>query len=378
MRRHGSAPIGNRLRVDTRQVGVEEELLLVDPTTRRLSARQRHARAQQHEGGAPVEGELYLQQVETQTPPTRSLTELTDQVRAGRRALGEAAREAGAAAVAVGTPILVEDAAADAAIAPDDRYQRIRQTYGELAHTATACAMHVHVDVADPAEGVRVIDGIAPWLPLLLAASVNSPYAAGRDTGHASWRSQLWARWPSHGSHQHFGDVAAYEGVRDHLVAWGAALDEGMLYLDARLGVGTPTVEIRVADVCAEVDDAVVVAALARALTETAAAAAPQPAWRGDLLRAATWRAARHGLADSLVDPLTLELTTARAALTTLLEHVEPALAAAGDTDTVTEGVERLLARGTGAARQRAAYEAGGSLEAVVDDAVRRTEASWA
>lgn len=362
--------------MDVRQVGVEEELLLVDPQTRRLTSRQRRALALADHDGAPVEGELYLEQVETQTPPTRDLGALEASLREGRRALGEAARRAGAVAVAVGTPVLVDDPAGDAAVAPDDRYHRIRQEYGELARTATACAMHVHVDVTGREEGVRVVDGIAPWLPLLLAVSANSPYAAGRDTGHASWRSQVWSRWPSHGSHEPFGDVATYDEVRDRLVAWGAALDEAMLYLDARLGVSTPTVEVRVADVCGEVDDAVVVAALARALVSTAADG-PPARWRGDLLRAATWRAARHGLAGSLVDPRRRELVPARDALASLLDHCGPALQAAGDTDLVADGVERLLARGTGAVRQRAAYEAGGTLEAVVDDAVRRTEASW-
>lgn len=357
-------------------MGVEEELLLVDPETRRLTSRQRHALALADDDGAPVEGELYLEQVETQTPPTRDLDELATYLHDGRRALGEAARRAGAAAVAVGTPVLVDDPAGEAAIAPDERYRRIRDEYGELARSATACAMHVHVDVADPEEGVRVVDGIAPWLPLLLALSANSPYAAGRDTGHASWRSQVWSRWPSHGSHEPFGDVATYDEVRGLMVAWGAALDEAMVYLDARLGVGTPTVEVRVADVCAEPDDAVVVAALARALVATAARGQVRH-WRGDLMRAATWRAARHGLADSLVDPATRSLVPARDALASLVGHCAPALAAAGDTALVDDGLERLLARGNGATRQRAAYEAGGTLEAVVDDAVARSEAAW-
>jgi hypothetical protein len=36
------------------------------------------------------------------------------------------------------------------------------------------------------------------------------------------------------------------------------------------------------------------------------------------------------------------------------------------------------MSQGTGAARQRSAYEASGSLEGVMADLVRRTEDSWA
>ncbi|WP_030484777.1 carboxylate-amine ligase [Nocardioides aequoreus] len=359
--------------MSVRQVGVEEELLLVDPATGVLTAVQQEAVRLQGEDDAPVEAELYLQQIETQTPPTASMSELAGLLRESRRAVVAAAEAAGAAAVAVATPVLVGDRPGEGvSITPQPRYLRIREEYGELATSALACAMHVHVDVESDEEGVRIIDGISPWLPLLLATSANSPYLDGRDTGHASWRSQLWARWPSQGTAEPFGDTATYDEVRGRLQEWGAALDEAMVYFDARLALEAPTVEVRVSDVCTEADDAVLLAALTRALVDTAARQPSQP-WRTDLQRAATWRAARHGLADRLVDPATRTLVPARAALDSLVAHVRPALEEAGDLDLVTASLEAVLARGTGAARQRAAFEREGSLEAVVADAARRT-----
>jgi carboxylate-amine ligase len=358
-----------------RQVGVEEELLLIDPATGRLAAVQQQAVRLQGHDDPPVEGELYLQQIETQTPPTAAMAELGGLLRASRRAVGDAARRAGADAVAVGTPVLLDpDEASGVTIAPESRYLRIQQEYAELAESALACAMHVHVDIADREEGVRAIDGIAPWLPPLLAASANSPFAAGRDTGHASWRSQLWGRWPSHGTGERFGDVATYDHVRERMQRWGAALDEGMIYFDARLALEAPTVEVRVADVCTDVDDAVLLATLIRALVTTAVTAEPGPAWRSDLLRAATWRAARDGLAGDLVDPASGELAPAHRVLGSLVDHVRPALEETGDVALVEEHLEALLARGDGASRQRAVLEREGTLEAVVADALARTD----
>ena len=43
----------------------------------------------------------------------------------------------------------------------------------------------------------------------------------------------------------------------------------------------------------------------------------------------------------------------------------------------VTEGFERMVARGNGATRQRRVFESTGSLPAVVEDLARRTEESW-
>ncbi len=140
-----------------------------------------------------------------------------------------------------------------------------------MGMAAGTLGMHVHVDVADDEEAVRVVDGLRRWLPLLVGLAANSPYAGGRDTGYASWRQQVWTRWPTAGQSEPFGSAAEYRRVTEALIATGAALDPGMLYFDARLAADYPTVEIRVADACTEVDDAMLVAALCRALVETVA-----------------------------------------------------------------------------------------------------------
>jgi carboxylate-amine ligase len=59
-----------------------------------------------------------------------------------------------------------------------------------------------------------------------------------------------------------------------------------------------------------------------------------------------------------------------------LVDHIRPALEAAGDLERVEDGVERVL-RGGGATQQRAAYERLGSVEGVVDDLIERTETTW-
>lgn len=370
-----------------RTVGVEEELLLVDPETGRLTAlaqRALRARAEQEERpdlgstleDPGVEAELFLQQIETNTPPCTTLNELDRQIRQARGTAGRLVSDAGAAMVACPTPVLVDS---HASVTQQPRYQRIRDEFGELAKNALACAMHVHVGLEDDEDGATLLGDIAPWLPVLLAVSANSPYLHGHDTGYASWRTQIWTRWPSNGTGESFASREEYDEVSARLVDWGAALDEGMVYFDARLSRHAPTVEIRVADVCTDPEDAILFAALARALVTTVAAdsSAGAAPWRSDLLRAASWRASRYGLAAQLVDPTTLDLAPARQVLTALIARVGPALDEADDRALVLDLVERLLARGGGATRQRRIFEKEGNLEAVVADQVARTEESW-
>lgn len=359
--------------MSSRKIGVEEELMLVDPATGHLTAVSQHA-VRANEADEEVEQELFLQQIETSTPPCVGADELDAGLRAGRRAVGKAAAAAGARAVAMAAPVLHED---DEDFTPKSRYRRIQAEYGEMARQALVSAMHMHVDVSDDEEAVRVVDGIRPWLPLLVALGANSPYWQGRDTGHASWRSQVWSRWPTASPAQPFGDVATYRAVSEQMVGWGAGLDPGMLYFDVRLAERYPTVEIRVADVCTDVEDAVLVALLARALVTTVAADPAPPTWRGDLLRVAGWRAARHGLSDDLVHPVEARLAPPREIFEATVRHVRPALEEAGDLDRVTASFERLLARGNGATRQRRVREETGDLRSVVEDLARRTEESW-
>jgi len=363
-----------------RKVGVEEELLLVDPETGGLAnaaGRVLHEhRAERHDTPCPsastdLEGELLRHMIEIHTDPSADLGRIAAQLREARRTAIAAADESGVALAAVGTAPLGQ---VDPAVSANPRYERIVNEFGDTGRGAGTLGMHVHVDVSDDEEGVRVLDAVRPWLPLLMALSANSPYAGGRDTGYASWRQQVWTRWPTAGPAEPFGSAASYRQVSQALIDLGAALDSGMLYYEARLSARYPTVEIRVADTCTDIDDALLVAALARALVHAGAASnLPRTPWRSDLLRAAWWRAARYGLSGDLVHPVTTERVAADTAVRALRDAVADALRETGDLDLVDDGIERLGAAGTGARRQRAAYERTGQLRDVVTDLVART-----
>ena len=347
-------------------------MFLVDPATRRLVASSDRASSD------AVDQELFLEQVETQSEPRTDLAELAADLRVARRTAGTAAEAAGARLAVMPTPVLPDD---DGTVTPKARYRTMMARYGEVGRKALACGTHVHVDVADDDEAVAVVDGLRPWLPLVLALSAGSPFDLGVDTGYASWRAQVWEAWPSAGAVEAFRDAAGYRGAVEAIIASGAALDEGMIYFDARLSRSFPTVEIRVADVCTDLRDTIVLAAVVRALVDTCAAdwraGRARPGWRVDLLRAARWRARREGLAGSLVDPLSGRPVPAGEALATLVRATSVALEDNGDRDLVQTGIDRLLRDGSGAQRQRHVAGPALDLTAVVDDVLRRTADSY-
>ncbi|WP_245561441.1 carboxylate-amine ligase [Actinomycetospora chiangmaiensis] len=349
----------------TRRMGVEEELLLVDPddgTPLGLAPAVLPA-------AADLDGEMRAEQVETGSIPHDDPGALAADLRRRRADAARAARISGAAVAALAT----SPVAPGPATSVEGRYGRILERFGRIASAQLTNGQHVHVEIASREEGVGVLDRIGSWLPVLRALSANSPFWQGEDTGYASYRSLVWARMPSAGPSRVFGSVAAYDEAVAAMVATDTIVDDGMVYFDARLAAHFPTVEVRVTDVSLTVDDAVTVALLARALVATAAAAwaagAPPDTAPVEALRLAHWRAARAGCVASdgetgvLVHPVTGRPVPAPEAVAALLDHVDDALG--DDREAVKAGVARVLDGATGAAVQRAAFASGG-LTAVV------------
>ncbi len=349
-------------------MGVEEEFLLVHPDTGAPRAVSHLALARGRDT-EHLTGELHREQLETATRPCRTLAELGAELRRVREAAARAAASAGSALAALGTsPLPVEPT-----LFPKDRYRRMARRFGLTVAEELTCGCHVHVGIDSDEEGVGALDRIRPWLAPLLALTGNSPFWQGGDSGYASYRTQVWSRWPSTGPYAPFGSPAAYHRTVAAMVASDTVLDAGMVYFDARLSAEHPTLEVRVADVCLDVDDAVLLAALTRALVETAVrqwrAEVPPDPVRAELLRLAGWRASRSAVDGMLLDPGSWCPAPAADVLGRLVAHVAPALEDAGDLARVRELLADVLGRGTGARAQRAA----GDPRAAVALAVRRT-----
>lgn len=359
-----------------RSVGVEEELLLVDPDTGRAQASAAAVLGDAADRGDPADqalnSELTRQQIETNTQPCASLEELALELRRWRRAANDAAAGKGFRVAALASSPLT----AEPSISSSPRYQRMVDEFGLTAEEQLTCGCHVHVAIDSESEGVAVLDRIRGWLPCLLALSANSPFWQGQDSGYASFRSQVWGRWPSAGPTGRFGSAEVYHATTRAMIKTQTLLDLGMVYFDARLSHEHPTVEVRVADVCLLADDAVLLAGLVRALVETAArswrAGVPADPVRTELLRLATWRAARSGLDGDLVDPAGRPVPAAQV-VRALVDHVRPVLAEYGDLEIVEELVATVLSRGNGAIAQRRIYRTSRELTDVVAHAVDLT-----
>jgi glutamate---cysteine ligase / carboxylate-amine ligase len=357
-----------------RTFGVEEELLVVEATSLEpVSVGDWAADLQPRvcATGHRVSAELQQEQIEIISPPQTTLAEQLETIRAGRVVAEQAAAKVGGRVVALAT----SPAGTVPHMVPDSRFYRIGQQFGVTATENLTNGFHIHVGVASRQEAVTALDRIRIWLPVLLALSANSPFWQGRDTGYASYRHRVLSRWPVSGPTDVFGSVRAYDRHRTRLLNSAVPLDAAMFYYDARPSERQPTLEVRIADVCLDPTAAAVIAALARALVETAIREGhrPAPEVPASLLRSWSWMASRSGIEDRLIDPTRETPASAGDVISRLLDLVRPVLADYGEEGPVQAVVARILRHGTGAQTQRHAYAARQEFRDVVAAALDAT-----
>lgn len=351
---------------DSPTVGVEQEFLTVDSDGFELRPLAHRIRWASHRTmGDVVQHELSLAQIEIATPVCSTLDEVEVELRRGRIALSDAASTQGAAIASTGTH--PNGDWMDQAITPMARFLEMEEDYQQLAREQLICGCHVHVAIDDPDLMIRVMDTIRPQVPVLLALAANSPFWMGVDTGYASFRTQIFDRWPTAGPPPVCRDRLGYERHVDRLIDIGLIPDSTYLYWHLRPSSHYPTLELRVTDACLTTEETTMIAALFRSLVRTAIARDREvhdPPSQV-LLRAAVWAASRYGLDGPSFDLLVGDRAPAPIVVRRLLTRQRADLELHGEWDRVHAIVDAVLRRGNGAHRQRVAVRTTGCLDEV-------------
>jgi YbdK family carboxylate-amine ligase len=347
-------------------LGVEEEYHLVNPAT------GEPVNAADHPGeNEYVHGELQTSQLEIGTHVCRTLTELRDELVKARQAAGDVAAQSRAAILAAGTHPFAHWQDLKRVATP--RFDTLAYRFGALADRQNICGLHVHVSVPDLPTALVIMNRVRPYVPVLAALTSSSPFHEGVNTGFASFRTMWWSMWPASGMPPRLSSVTAYELVVDDLRIGGVVDDASTLYWDVRPSMRYPTLEFRAADVCPEIDDAVLYAGLVRSLVRTLAHERDAAGLSDATLTAARWRAARYGIRGELCDPVSGAILPAALVIRRVLTQLEPDLREHGEYDMIVESVTRVFSRGTSADLQRAQFAAGRDLRHVVRSVVRAT-----
>jgi len=334
-------------------VGVEEEVMLLDPHDWSLASRVGEVlaalppalaeRAAQETHGSALE--LASRPHATVAGAVAELAEL-------RAGLAAALAPLGLRAAASGTHPFARWREVE--VSPGARYRSIYETMRELARREPTFALHVHVAVPDAEAAVRALDGLRVHVPLLLALAANSPFWQGRDTGLASARVPIFGTFPRVGIPRRFGSYAEYVEAVDVLLRCGAFPEPTFLWWDVRLQPKLGTIEVRIMDAQTRIGDSAALAALVQCAVRLAAIEAGVDealAARPEVLDENRFIATRDGMRAQFLDPVRRACRPARDVLAELLSACAPHAAALG-CDEELAGVEALAAE-PGDQRQR-------------------------
>ena len=335
-------------------VGVEEELMVLDAETLLLAPRADELIAASEGAGLPgtLKSELFASALELNTNVCASPDEAAAALGELRRGAAALAAERGLEVAAAGSHPMSRPE--DEAIAEEQRYKEFVVYAGVSARRQGVSGLHVHVGMESPDACFHALEGVLPWLPVVLALSVNSPYLAGEETGLMSNRAEVLAQLPRSGAPPAFRSYAEWEGYVERFQRLGMAADYTRFWWDVRPHPRFGTLEIRMPDQPTALERSMLVVTLLLELCRTVLDAperAYDPAGRG-LYQQNRWSAARFGLDAELFHPDGGRTAKAR----------ELAVELAGEALDVATEAERQLEVG----RSR-------GLEAVCADLVQRS-----
>jgi glutamate---cysteine ligase / carboxylate-amine ligase len=331
-------------------IGVEEELLLVDAGQRLVADAERVIAGLDGAAREAVSTEIFAAQIELKTgicgDSGAAAVELHD--------LREAVRATGAGLLGAGVH---PDDEGEARLVEKPRYDVVKEDLASLLSTPPS-GLHVHVGMPDPETAVRVANAMRLRLPTLAALAANSPFRDGADSGLASARAAEVRAYPRFEVPREFRDYAEFLEVADQLVVAAGVDDYTYIWWDVRPHPKLGTVEVRGMDV----QPTAAANAAFGALIQALAAREIERPTRSDVQREALeesyYQASRHGLEARLM-VVADEAAPARELAARFLAEAAPYAADLGGDGSLAE-IERILAEGNGAERQRAAFERGG------------------
>jgi glutamate---cysteine ligase / carboxylate-amine ligase len=336
-------------------VGIEEEFFVFDAGTRRAVRRTDKPFMARVRGalGDRVTTEMLQSQIEVVTPPCESTAEARAHLAGYRRTLCEAAAGRKLGLAAMGTfPLAFWP---EQKMTPKERYGPIMDDLQMIGYRNMLCGMHVHVEVPDVSTRINLMMRLTPYLPLLLALSTSSPFWQGHPTGLCGYRLAAYDELPRTGLPELFRTNDDYNEFIAALVAAEIIPDASYIWWAMRPSLPNPTIELRVADSCTRLDDAVAIAALFRCLVRALDRNRGINAGFDRVGRAIStenkWRAQRYGIAATFVDPFSRAAMTAKSWLGQVHEFIAPDVAAFG-CEAEIERLDAILAQGTSADRQ--------------------------
>lgn len=346
-------------------IGIEEEYLLVNLKTRALAddtaiqedvIREVEATVAEDIGFAAPE--FLKSQVEVGTAVCGSIKEVSTKLKKLRSAVAVAASKYGLAPIAASTHPFADWQKLQHT--DKERYNNLASDLQGVARRLVICGMHVHVGVEDQEHRIDLLNQIAYFLPHMLALSTSSPFWNGENSGLMSYRIAVFDELPRTGLPERFDSWTEYERHLKMLADAGVMPDASKLWWDIRPHAIFPTLEMRIADICTDIDDGITIAALyACLLSMLLRLKRSNQRWRvysNMLVNENRWLAQRYGTNKGMIDFGKSETVSYSDLLEEIIELTREDQERLDCVEEVANA-RNILKRGTSAHQQISTYE---------------------
>jgi carboxylate-amine ligase len=358
-------------------LGVEEEFQMVDKNTGQLAS---HIHTILEKGtpilGESIKAEMLQSTVELVTDVCPTMHDARREVQRLRNALAQIVDEEGLALISAGTHPNARWQ--DQQRTHNDRYLLLEEEYQDVGRSILIFGLHVHVGIEERSITIPLMNQVRTWLPHLLAISSNSPFWADRYSGTKSYRAVVWKRFPRSGIPDTFSSMNDFDNYVEHLIRTGCIDNGKRIWWDVRPHAFFNTIEFRICDMPATIEDTMGIVALCQALVaklhwlythNMATHVLPR-----HFLEENKWRAMRYGLDAEVVDFVQERRLSMRESIEELLDFVEDVIDDLGSRREINY-LRDLLEdpRGTGADRQIAIYNQTNDTQAVTNFLMQQT-----
>ena len=251
------------------------------------------------------------------------------------------------------------------------RFKEVSLLYGYLAKQFTIFGQHIHVGCANGDDALYLLHALSRYVPHFIALAASSPFVQRMDTLFNSARLNSVFAFPLSGRAPFtlsWDDFC--QGYFARMERTGIVKSMKDFYWDIRPKPEYGTIELRVCDTPLTVDRAAALAGYLQMLcSELLERRDAAPAEEDYLVyNYNRFQACRFGLDGSLVDPRSYASSTLREDVVTTLLRLQSR--GGPSANAVVNHLLEVTREGSDATRLRNAYEARGSCEGVVDEAI--------
>ena len=362
-------------------LGVEWELALVDAETGELASvakevlrgvAARHPELNEDDEHPHIKQELLLNTVELVTGICTTVAEAKADLAGSLAALREVTDPMGVEVFCAGShpfsPPQLQP------VTDKERYAKLIDRTQWWGRQMVIYGVHVHVGLDSRDKVLPVLDGLVNYFPHFQALSASSPFWGGEDTGYASQRALMFQQLPTAGLPFQFGSWADYESYVQDMFTTGVIDALSEIRWDIRPVPNLGTIEMRICDGLATLEEVGAIAALTQCLVhefstilDNGGTIPTMPPWH---VQENKWRAARYGLDAIIILDAEGNEQLVTDHLRETLDRLSPIAEQLGCAAELGD-VAKIIDRGAGYQRQRRiAAEHGGDLRAVVLDLV--------